>query len=62
MFAVFLISLIITVATYLLYTWMIKPKREMASLARQFKKAGYKVLTLPYQPFGITFYDQLTED
>ena len=34
----------------------------MTRLAKQFKQAGYRVLTLPYQPLGITFYDQLTED
>ena len=34
----------------------------MALYTKQFKGQGYRVIELPYNPLGITFYDQLTED
>jgi hypothetical protein len=57
----FVISFLVLIV-YLLYSWIIYPKKMMAHYTRMFKSQGYRVIELPFRPFGSSFLEQLFED
>ena len=55
-------SVMIVLVTYLIYTYIIVPKRTINCMARKLEEKGYKVLRLTFNPLSIPFYLQLVSD
>ena len=58
MIVAYLLCFAILLIAYLLYKWIIVPKKQMDHYAKLFKARGYKVLQKPYRPLSAPYYDQ----
>jgi len=61
MFA-YICGLLIILAIYLTYKWVIYPRKELARYAKLFKTHGYKVIEMPFKPYSAPFFIQFVED
>ena len=53
---ILLLSILVAVATYLLYTFYYKPRQIHNQYLKTFKQLGYRVFDLPFKPFGAPIY------
>ena len=53
----YILTCLLLLAAYLAYKWIIVPKKEMAYYANLFRKHGFKVTELPYDPSGSPIYN-----
>jgi len=56
------LGMLLLVMAYLLYIWVVLPKKRMARYAKKFRDHGYKVVELPFVPYSASFYDQLFQE
>ena len=55
----YFLTILILLGAYTIVRCVILPKRERNQYAKLFRKHGYRVIELPYQPFGAPYYDKV---
>ena len=58
----YLLVFFVALATYLFYSWILRPKKIMKHYAEAFRKQGYNVVELPYKIGGAAHFAQTIRD
>ena len=58
----YLLTSLLVLCCWMVYSFVIKPKREAENYIRYFRNKGYKVLEIPFQPFGMPVFKQFKKD